>query len=95
MSRADALYNKGLNYYNKKDYDNAVIVLTQAAEKKSTEAYHLLAYCYHYGLGTGQKFPKAIEWYEKAAKAGISASTNILCFFYDMIESYRKRSVII
>ena len=82
MSRADALYNKGLNYYNKKDYDNAVIVLTQAAEKKSTEAYHLLAYCYHYGLGTVQNIPKAIEWYEKAEKAGISASTNNLGIIY-------------
>lgn len=82
MSRADSLYKKGLNYYNNKDYENAFLNLSPAAELGNIDACHLLGYCYHYGLGIKENIPKAIEWYEKAAGKGASASINNLGVIY-------------
>lgn len=41
--------NKGIEYYNKKDYANAVKCFQQAAERGDAIAQYNLGNCYYYG----------------------------------------------
>lgn len=58
----------GIEAYNKKDYKEAIIRLTNAANAKNTQAMVVLGICYQYGLGTDVDYQKAIDYYSEAAQ---------------------------
>ncbi len=59
---------KGIEAYNKKDYKEAIIRLTNAANAKNTQAMLILGICYQYGLGTEIDYQKAIDYYSMSAQ---------------------------
>lgn len=56
--------------YEKKDYDNAAMHYTAAAEQGSERAQFLLGYMYDMGLGVNQNYAEAMRLYRMAAAQG-------------------------
>ena len=74
----EKLYQKGLSFYNKKDYSEAVKWYRKAAEQGRTDAQFNLGYCYDKGQGVSQDYTEAVKWYRKAAEQGnASAQCNL------------------
>lgn len=69
-SSAEELYNKGYSLFIKKKYDDAIVLLDQAARLDHREAQYTLGMCYKNGLGTCEDKDIAIQWFQKAAKQG-------------------------
>ena len=70
--------DKGIEYYNNKDYVNAVKCFRQAAEQGDTVAQHKLANCYYYGQGVAKDFQESVKWNRKAAEQGYAVAQNNL-----------------
>ena len=66
----EELYNKGMTYYNKRDYTEAVKYFKQAAEEGYASAQNYLGICYLYGYGVTKNIDTAVDWYRKAARQG-------------------------
>ena len=79
---AQQLNTKGLEYYNKKDYNSAVQYFYQAAKRGHAISQRILGYCYHYGLGLAKDYNQAIMWYGKSADQGDSWAQNNLGVCY-------------
>jgi len=60
-------YNKGLNYFNNKDYGNAFTYFTKAEEDdEESEACYYLGIMYENGFGVAQDYTIAVRKYKKA-----------------------------
>lgn len=68
---AEKLFSQGLEFYNKKDYTNAVKYFQQSANQGHAKAQYNLAVCYEYGKGVSQSDSSALTWYKKAHSQGI------------------------
>lgn len=81
---AKAIYSKGLEYDNKKDYVEAVKWYRKAAEQGQADAQTNLGYCYEKGYGVTQDYVEAVKWYRKAAEQGEAYAQNNLgeCYYY-------------
>ena len=68
--------DKGIEYYNNKDYANAVKCFQQAAEQGNADAQCHLGWCYYNGQGVTKDFQEAVKWYRKAAEQGNAKGQN-------------------
>ena len=77
------LYNKGMTYYNKRDYTEAVKYFKQAAEEGYADAQYMLGICYLTGHGVTQDYNEVVKWYRKAAEQGNADAQNGLgsCYY--------------
>ncbi len=69
---ADALYDKGKDYYDAEKYDKAFPLLKSAAEKGHKKAQYRLGRCYSKGRGVAEDDVKAAKWYQKSVDQGYS-----------------------
>ena len=78
-----ALYDKAVEYYNAKDYENAVKLFKTLAEQGNADAQFNLGECYYFGRGVEQSYEEAVKWYRKAAEQGNAyAHCNLgICYY--------------
>ncbi len=69
---ADALYEKGKDYYDAEKYDKAFPLLKSAAEKGHKKAQYRLGRCYSKGRGVAEDDAMAAKWYQKSVDQGYS-----------------------
>ncbi|MDR2497022.1 MAG: tetratricopeptide repeat protein [Tannerellaceae bacterium] len=86
QSSAVAYYNKGIEYYNKKDYPKAIAYFRKAAEMGYSKAVSLVGQSY-YRAGD---YPQAIAWLQKPAEKGDADAQLTLAYAYDKLEEYAK-----
>ena len=73
---------KGDEFYNRKNYDEAVRWYHKAADQGNANAQYSLGLMYHYGTGVPQSYEEAATWYRKAADQGNAAAQNNLGWMY-------------
>ena len=78
-----ANYLKGIAFYKRKDYTQAVPLLRKAAEQGNADAQYFLGFCYYNGQGVSQDYNQAVIWYRKAVERGKSLAQNNLgeCYY--------------
>ena len=86
----DEWYRKGYDFYKNKDYTQAVVWYTYAAEKGHKVAQCYLGYCYKYGQGVPKSYEKAVEWYTKAANQGNEDAQCNLGYCYEFGQGVPK-----
>ena len=69
----DNYCKKGKEYYEKKDYTEALKWFSLAVEQGSAEGQNYLGFFYRQGLGVDQDYSKALKWFRKAADQGFAA----------------------
>lgn len=81
-------YEKGEEYYQRGDYENAVVWYRKGADGGNADAQFSLAECYRYGRGVEANTAKAAQWYREAARQGHEYSKGKLyeCYSGNYIE---------
>ena len=70
-SSAEAFYKDGLDYFEKKDFDNAYPYFRISGDVKSyAPAQNMLGICYRDGLGTARDLKEAENYFKLAAEQG-------------------------
>ena len=82
--------DKGIEYYNNKDYANAVKCFQQAAEQGDAISQNYMGECYFYGNGVTKNLQEAAKWYRKAAVQGNANAQNSLGYCYENGEGVTK-----
>ena len=67
---AAEIHQKGKEYYDNEQYDEAIQWFHKAAEQDYAEAQFDLGNCYYYGWGVTKDYTQAVAWYRKAAEQG-------------------------
>ncbi len=67
---------------DKPDYENALSLLSDAAELGEKEAQFYLGLMYDWGRGINQNSAKAAEWFHKSAAQGFLLAENLLGSYY-------------
>jgi len=67
---AQALTHKGTDAFNRKDYKEAFIYYSKAAEQGDAIAQYMSGEFYYHGEGVPQDKEKAVYWYTQAAEQG-------------------------
>lgn len=80
----DALFEKGLAAYDRKNYAAALPHIQQAADRGHARAQSLLGIMYRAGRGVGKDLRKAAYWFEKAAAQEHRAAAFHLGNMYDV-----------
>lgn len=72
----DDLYNKAYEYYDRGDYNNAIIAFNEAfkLDRSITDAPYMIGRCYY----KTDHFEKAVEWFKYAADRGDMEATYYL-----------------
>lgn len=80
----EQLYQKGYDYYNKKNCAEAVKWWRKAAEQGYPGAQYNLGVCLYFGEGISQNFSEAVKWYRKAAEQRHPGAQYCLgvCYYY-------------
>ena len=68
MDKAGEYYNKAWNYNKEKNYQQAYIHFTIAAEMGHADAQNFLGTYYLDGYGVEEDEAAAVEWFQKAAE---------------------------
>ncbi len=76
-------FNLGFEYYQKEDYEAALVWFKLAAEQGFANAQYNLGVMYDQGQGVAQDYKEAVRWYRKAAEQGHACSQFILGSMYD------------
>lgn len=63
-------YHEAKYFYDNKDYDKALPLLSKAAELGDINAQFYLGFMYAHGYGVVQDYPKAVAWFSKSAELG-------------------------
>ncbi|MDR2498615.1 MAG: hypothetical protein LBD28_04160 [Tannerellaceae bacterium] len=79
-------YKKGIEYYNKKDYPNAIAYFKKAAEMGYKQAIPLIGQAYYWAGSSSH----AIAWLQKPAEQGNADAQLTLAYAYDDLEEYAK-----
>jgi TPR repeat protein len=74
----DVLVRRAKNYYDAKNYEQAVSLFRLAADKGDAEAQNYLGYMYACGLGVPKDAEVAVRWYRAAAEQGDTLARNNL-----------------
>lgn len=82
-SKGIDLYNKGVAYYDKKDFPNALQFFQKAADLGIADAACGLAVMYEEGEGVSVNYPKAMQLYLEAAHEGHAGAMNNLGVMYE------------
>ena len=64
------LYETGKSFYDRKDYEQAIVYFRKAAERGNEFAEYKLGECYEHGQGVVKDFAEAVKWYRRAAERG-------------------------
>ena len=88
IARAKELATRGIGYYTGKggytrNFEKAVVLLTQAAVLQNADAECILAHMYENGNGVEKDYAVAAHWYRKAADKNVVMAQNSLAYFYD------------
>jgi TPR repeat protein len=75
-------YQKGLDAYNRGDYEAAVRELRPLAEQGDADAQYYFANLYRKSLGVAQSDTEAVKWYRKSAEQGLARAQNHLGLMY-------------
>ena len=77
----DKLYDKAFDYYDKGDYNNALLVFNEAfkLDRTITDAPYMIGICYY----KANNYDKAIEWFTYAANRGDADSNYHLGLCYE------------
>ena len=75
-------FEKGLGYYNKKNYKQAVYWYTKSARQGFPGAQFNLGLMYYKSEGVPQNYKQAVDWFTKSARQGIPQAQNNLGFMY-------------
>jgi hypothetical protein len=67
---AEALWQKGTAFYDRKDYRGAFAAYSQAANLGHPRAMAVLGNMYHEGEGVPKDLSQAVKWYTEAASRG-------------------------
>ncbi len=78
----EEMNKRGNEYYEKKDYAEAVKWYRKAAEQGDKDAQNSLGYMYKYGYGITQDYAEAVKWYRKATEQGDKYAQNNLGVMY-------------
>lgn len=78
----EALYLKGVEYYNANDYINAVKYYCKAAKHGHASAQNNLGWLYQNGFGVAQDDVEAVQWYRKSAEQGHADAQSNLGWMY-------------
>ena len=79
---AHADFDKGLEAWNKGDYQAALAEFRPAAEKGDARAQFYLGEAFNKGRGEVQDFAEAANWYRKAAAQNNVDAQETLCSMY-------------
>ncbi|KAL0213985.1 hypothetical protein P9112_006169 [Eukaryota sp. TZLM1-RC] len=71
---SEQMFEKGLEFYNDKHYQEAVYWWRRGDEAGDEDAMFNLGVCYDQGLGVEKDYQQAFYWYSKAAEAGNSVA---------------------
>ena len=82
INKLRASYDTAHNYYTKKDYDKAVIILKDLDAKNYILATEELGTMYKNGVGVEKDISKAVELYTKACNNNSSSSCTELGNLY-------------
>ena len=78
----EELLRIGNEYYDDKNYIEAIKYFQKAAEKGNANAQYNLGCCYEYGKGVSVDYTEAVKWYRKAAeKEYADAQFNLGCCY--------------
>ena len=80
---AEQMYQKGKEYFDKKQYSEAVPWYRKAAEQGYAEAQYWLGMCYYCGAGVTEDKTQAAAWYRKAAEQGYAEAQSWLGGCYE------------
>lgn len=80
---AEKDFKKGKEYYDNKNYTEAVKLFRKAADSDHGSAPLYLGFCYEKGYGVTQNYTEAVKWYRKAAENKNAAAQCNLGFFYE------------
>ena len=80
---ASGLNDKGVEFYNKQDYNSAVQYYYESAKRGNAYGQDNLGYCYQKGYGVDQDYTEAVKWYRKAAEQGHANGQNNLGYCYE------------
>lgn len=89
---AEEQYNRGLDYANNDDYDNAVQWFRFAADRGYAPAQCYLGWCYDTGKGIAMDEYEAVKWYRKSAEQGNADAQCNLGVCYDNGEGVAKNA---
>lgn len=67
---ASELYEKGMEKYDKKEYEEAFKLFMVAIEKGHAGAQYKIGEAYYYGYGVEKNKEEAVKWYKLAAENG-------------------------
>lgn len=79
---SETAYQTGINYWNSKNYDEAVNYFRTAAELGHANAQFEFGYAYWHGQGLPQDYDEAVKWILKAAKQGHADAQNHIGYSY-------------
>lgn len=74
--------DKAWQYYQKKDYDNALLWWRKAAKHNVAAAQYNIGLCYERGTGVKADMKTAVEWYQKAADQNMPGAQYNLGYCY-------------
>ena len=70
QTAAEEWYQRGLRFYEVKEYQNAAACNRKAAELGYAPAQFSLGRCYDFGNGVAKDCTEAVKWFRKAAEQG-------------------------
>ena len=79
---AAQMCQKGKEYYDKKQYSEAVPCLRKSAQQGNADAQYLLGKCYFNGWGVTEDESQAAAWWRKAAEQGYAEAQCALGICY-------------
>ena len=79
---AEACYKKGEEFYDKKDYKQAIEWYQKAANQGHAPAQYNLGVMYKNGYNVTKDDARALEWYQKSANQGYAPAQNSLGLSY-------------
>ena len=79
----EELLRIGNEYYDDKNYIEAIKYFQKAAEKGNANAQYNLGCCYEYGKGVSVDYTEAVKWYRKAAEKEYADAQYNLGYCYE------------
>ena len=76
-------FNNGVDYYNSKNYKEAVKWYRKSADQGYANAQCNLGYMYEVGRGVSQSYSEAVKWYRSAAEQGAAQAQCNLGYMYE------------
>jgi tetratricopeptide (TPR) repeat protein len=87
---AEALFQRGTTFYERKDYRGALAVYSQAANLGHPRAMAVLGNMYYDGQGVSKNLGLALKWYTEAAMRGNRGAQYSLAGMYEEGEGVAK-----